>query len=121
MERRVAGVEQSIEIARTPPGDEIDPHVEDGRDVPNDSKRKCVEVASFDARDGRGRNADPCRKVALAPSTLVANRPDRRSPVPYLARAGQTFGKTFTRRLLRPIDGAVGPDSDRFAVATISG
>ena len=56
--RAVTGVEESIELAAAPPGQEHDPDIEGGRRPPQRVEREAPDVTAFDPRDGR--SMDPC-------------------------------------------------------------
>ena len=79
VERRVPGVEQSIEISCPPASEQVDPHIQRRGHAAQGDQRKRVEMASFDARDGRVRDAGTLRQVPLSPAALVPDDPDRRT------------------------------------------
>ena len=75
----MARVQEPIEIAPAPARDQVEPDLEDGRDMPKRRERERLDVATLDARDGRWRDATARREIALPPAESDADAPDGRS------------------------------------------
>ena len=75
MEPRVVGVQQPVQVAGAPPAEDIDPHVERGRDAPQRRHRERVEMAPLDPRDRRRRDSRLARDVDLPERPTDPNGP----------------------------------------------
>jgi hypothetical protein len=70
MERRMAGVQQPVEVACAPVRDQVDPDVQCRSDCANGMQGQQLEMSSLEAADGRRRHAGQRRDIALTqPST----------------------------------------------------
>jgi hypothetical protein len=52
VESGVAGIEEPIQIAGPPPGDELEPDIDRGKDPPKGVRRDRTEMTPFDPGDG---------------------------------------------------------------------
>ena len=72
--RRVARVEEAVEVAAAPAGDQVDADVERRGDPSEDPERATIEVSALEERHFRARNRRSLRDVLLPPTAADPHR-----------------------------------------------
>ena len=79
MQLRMPGIEQSVQVAGTPSGDQIHPDIERSRHLADRLERQLVHVAALDPRHRRPRHIRRGREVDLPPTLPEPDGPHDRS------------------------------------------
>lgn len=76
VESSVVRVEDAIEISAPPPGDQLERGAQGRGDRTEGPEVGAVDMAAFDERHGRRRNAGRSREIRLAPLATKPQRPE---------------------------------------------